>query len=53
MIKAFYDRGVAQGVNIKMDIWESMNHDFQAYGETVRESSEALQKIAEFVRGNK
>ena len=53
MIKAFYDCGIAQGVNIKMDVWPSMNHDFQAYGETVRESGEALRKIAEFIHQKK
>lgn len=52
MIKAFDDLGVAQGINIKMDVWDTMNHDFQAYGDIIPESKEALSRISKFVNGD-
>jgi acetyl esterase/lipase len=52
MIKDFYNRAISQGINIKMDVWDSMNHDFQAYGEIVPESREALNRISKFINGD-
>lgn len=49
MIKEFYKRGVSQGSDIRLDIWGSMNHDFQAYGESLEEARDALNHIARFL----
>ncbi len=46
MIRSFHEKAKAQGVDIEMDVWESMNHVFQAYGEQLPEAVEAMQRIA-------
>ncbi|MEE9512680.1 MAG: alpha/beta hydrolase [Anaerolineales bacterium] len=46
MIQSFHEKAEAQGVDIKLDIWESMNHVFQAYGDRLPEAKEAMQRIA-------
>lgn len=46
MIRSFHENAEAQGVDIELDIWESMNHVFQAYGNRLSEAEEALQRIA-------
>lgn len=53
MISEFYQRAIQQGTNIKMDVWESMNHDFQAYGERLPEAKDALSKISRFIHEDK
>ncbi len=50
MIRAFHACAESQGVDIVLDVWESMNHLFQAYGDQLRESKEALQRIAALVK---
>ncbi|NIM92195.1 MAG: alpha/beta hydrolase fold domain-containing protein [Anaerolineales bacterium] len=49
MIHEFYERAVSQGADIKLDVWPSMTHDFQAYGEDLEEASEALTRISQFI----
>ncbi len=49
MIRSFQEKAQAQGVDIKMDVWESMNHVFQAYGDQLPEAREAMQRIATVV----
>jgi monoterpene epsilon-lactone hydrolase len=49
MIRAYYDMAQAQGVDIKLEVWESMNHVFQAYGGLLPEAEAALQRIAAVV----
>jgi acetyl esterase/lipase len=46
MIRSFYERAQAQGVDIVLEVWESMNHVFQAYGDQLLEAREAMQRIA-------
>ncbi len=52
MIKEFYDRAISQGAVIELDVWESMTHDFQAYGEFLKEAQEALARVSQFVHSN-
>lgn len=49
MIEAFAERANSQGAEVTLDVWESMNHAFQAYGEQLAESREALKRIREVV----
>ena len=49
MINEFYRRAVRQGADIKLDMWDTMNHDFQAYGEDLEEAHEALTRISQFL----
>jgi acetyl esterase/lipase len=46
MIRSFYEKAKSQGVDIELDVWESMNHVFQAYGDQLPEAREAMQRIA-------
>lgn len=50
MIRTFFERAKAQGAEIELEVWESMNHVFQAYGDRLPEAREAMQRIAEVVR---
>ncbi len=45
MIRDFANALVEQGCDVLLDVWRHMTHDFQANGETLPESSEALQRI--------
>jgi acetyl esterase/lipase len=49
MIMEFYRRAVHQGADIRLDVWDSMTHDFQAYGEVLAEALEALTRISQFL----
>jgi epsilon-lactone hydrolase len=49
MIRAFERRAQEQGAPVSLDVWKQMNHDFQAYGATMRQSREALQRIREVI----
>lgn len=49
MIRDFYRRATEQGSNVEFDVWDSMTHDFQAYGDELKESREALRRISEFI----
>lgn len=46
MIRSFHEKADAQGVDIELDVWESMNHVFQAYGDQLPEAREAMHRIA-------
>jgi len=50
MIQAFYDKAQAQGANVKLDVWQHMNHDFQAFGDLMPESKEALMRIGQVIK---
>jgi acetyl esterase/lipase len=50
MIRDYYERAKVQGVDIKLDVWESMNHVFQAYGDQLLEAREAMQRMATIIR---
>jgi len=34
---------------VMLDVWEIMAHDFQAHGETIPESKEALERIKQAI----
>ncbi|HMB07139.1 MAG TPA: alpha/beta hydrolase [Isosphaeraceae bacterium] len=52
MIRAFVGRAKEQGVEVTLDVWKHMNHDFQAYGEFMPESKEALERIGQMIDDN-
>ena len=39
----------ARGANVKLDSWNSMPHDFQAFGDYLPESKEALSRITDVI----
>jgi acetyl esterase/lipase len=45
MIRSFCESAQAQGADIEMDVWESMNHVFQAHGDQLPEAQEAMRQI--------
>lgn len=49
MIQSFSDKAQAQGANVKLDVWQNMNHDFQAFSGVTPESDEALQRIEQVI----
>ncbi len=49
MIRAFYERAQCQGVDIVLDVWDSMNHVFQAYGDQLPEAKEAMRRLAAII----
>lgn len=42
MIRDFADVLVTQGAPVRLDVWEHMTHEFQAYGDSLPESRAAL-----------
>ncbi|MFZ4462962.1 MAG: alpha/beta hydrolase [Bacteroidales bacterium] len=49
MICVFEKEAKKQGADVTLDVWPNMIHDFQAFGDLVTESREALQRIGEMV----
>jgi epsilon-lactone hydrolase len=49
MIRDFAAEARRQGVDVTLDEWETMTHDFQAYGNLVSEARDALLKLGEVV----
>lgn len=49
MIQAFYKKAQAQGANVRLDVWQNMNHDFQAFGDLIPQSKEALMQIGQVI----
>jgi acetyl esterase/lipase len=45
MIVEFSHVAKKQGANVTLDVWENMNHDFQAYGNSIAESREAYARV--------
>jgi acetyl esterase/lipase len=48
-IEEFVRRARQQGADITMEIWPEMNHDFQAFGDEVPQSVEAIRRIGEVI----
>jgi acetyl esterase/lipase len=48
-IATFVERATAHGVDITLDTWPEMNHDFQLFGPGVPQAAEALQRIGEAI----
>ena len=49
MICTFADKAQEQGGMVMLEVWNNMNHDFQAFGEATPESQEALRRIGQMV----
>lgn len=49
MICAFAEKAQAQGAKVTLDVWKNMTHDFQAFGDSIPESQEALRRIGQMV----
>lgn len=49
MIRAFADRAEKQGACVTLEVWPNMTHDFQAFGDLIPESQDALRRIGEVV----
>jgi acetyl esterase/lipase len=49
MIRDFVRAIRNQGASVRLDVWEQMNHEFQAYSGDLPESQHALQRINEAV----
>ena len=45
MTRDFANAVREQGGQVRLDVWEHMNHEFQAYGEHLPESREALARV--------
>jgi len=50
MIRTFARKAKEQGASVSLEVWKQMNHDFQAYGTTMQQSKEALQRIGEVIQ---
>ena len=50
MIRDFDEEAKKQKADVTLEVWENMTHDFQAYGDLVPESKEALIRLGEIVR---
>lgn len=48
-IEEFTRHGKAQGADVVLEVWPEMNHDFQAFGEEVPESMQAMARIGEVI----
>lgn len=48
-IQMFVQRAKGQGADVVLETWPAMNHDFQAFGEDVPQSAEAIRRIGEVV----
>ncbi len=50
MICAFASRAAQQGAPVQLEVWQNMPHDFQAFGDLLPESQQALRRIGEVIR---
>ncbi len=48
MIETFCSKAREHGADVRLDIWEGMTHDFQAYGDDLKEAIDALGRIGRF-----
>jgi monoterpene epsilon-lactone hydrolase len=48
-IRAFADVAKHQGVEVILEAWDDMNHDFQLFGPDAPQSAEALRRIGEVI----
>ena len=48
-MEMFVDRAKKQGADVEIEIWPSMNHDFQLFGCDVPQSAEAIKRIGEVI----
>jgi len=45
MIRVFSRHAAKQGARVRLDVWAHMTHEFHAYGDTERESREAIDRM--------
>ncbi len=48
-IEVFAKRAKEQGADVVLETWAGMNHDFQAFGDDVPQSAEAINRIGEVI----
>ncbi len=48
-IRVFAKRAKEQGADVVLETWKGMNHDFQAFGDDVPQSAEAIKRIGEVI----
>ena len=49
MIRAFARIAHEQGAKVELEVWEQMNHDFQAYGTAMPQSAQALSRLGQVI----
>jgi len=49
MIRAFTSIAHQQGAQVELEVWEQMNHDFQAYGTAMPQSAQALSRLGHVI----
>ena len=50
MICDFEKEAKKQGADVKLEVWPNMTHDFQAFGDIIPESKDALRRLGEVVK---
>ena len=48
-IQAFADRAKSEGIDLLLESWKDMTHDFQIFGPYVPQSADALRRLGEIV----
>jgi acetyl esterase/lipase len=51
-IEAFAARAKREAVNVTLESWDGMNHDFQLFGDHAPQSAEALRRLGEVLNSN-
>lgn len=49
MIRDFARHAARQGARVRLDVWEKMNHEFHAYGDSLPQSRQAIARLREAV----
>jgi acetyl esterase/lipase len=49
MIRAFTSIAHEQEVQVELEVWEQMNHDFQAYGTAMPQGAQALSRLGHII----
>jgi len=49
MIRAFTSIAQGQGAQVDLEVWEHMNHDFQAFGTAMPQSAQALSRLGQVI----
>jgi epsilon-lactone hydrolase len=49
MIRDFTSIAHEQGAQVELEVWEQMNHDFQAYGTAMPQSAQALRRLGQVI----
>lgn len=49
IIRAFTRIAHDQGAKVELEVWEQINHDFQAYGAAMPHSTQALRRLGQVI----